>query len=107
LQQFVSHCAPDDPSELHPSKMTCAQLRQQLLSLSMDARGNKPQLVARLEAAQAAMAPAAAAAAAAGVGGVLKVEVDGGSSASEDELDRAEDGLAENLSGGWGEIVDW
>jgi hypothetical protein len=37
MQQFVSHCAPDDPSELQPSKITCAQLWQQLLFLSMDA----------------------------------------------------------------------
>jgi hypothetical protein len=43
----------------------------------MDTRGNKPQLVARLEAAQAAMAPPAAAAAA-GAGGVVKMDVDGG-----------------------------
>jgi adenosyl cobinamide kinase/adenosyl cobinamide phosphate guanylyltransferase len=40
LQQFVSHCAPDDPSELQPSKMTCTQLRQQLHSLSMESRAH-------------------------------------------------------------------
>jgi hypothetical protein len=73
--------------------MTCAQLRQQLQALAMDSSGNKPQLVARLEAAQAAMAHGGPAAAAAGVAKA------GGSSSSEDEVDRAEEKLAGNLSG--------
>ncbi|WIA28170.1 hypothetical protein OEZ86_010738 [Tetradesmus obliquus] len=98
-KEFVSHCAPDDPAELPPSKMTCALLRQALLALSMDARGTKQRLVERLEAAQAAMAaaPAAAAAAAAAAGGGVAVQ-GAGSSSSEDELDRAEERLAGNLS---------
>ncbi|WIA08100.1 hypothetical protein OEZ85_007563 [Tetradesmus obliquus] len=96
-KEFVSHCAPDDPAELAPSKMTCALLRQALLALSMDARGTKQQLVERLEAAQAAMAAAPAAAAAAG-GVAVNVAGSSSRSSSEDEVDRAEERLAGNLS---------
>lgn len=109
LQEFVSHCAPDDPTDLQPSKMTCQQLRTHLTALNLDTRGNKPQLVARLQAAKTWMAgladtgpaPAAAAAAAAGGGADSDTEmvVIGDSNESGDELDKAEDALAKRLSG--------
>jgi ribosomal protein L12E/L44/L45/RPP1/RPP2 len=67
----------------------------------MDSRGNKPQLVARLEAAQAAMAAPAPAAAAAAAGVAAKEDGGSSSNSSEDELDRAEEKLAGNLSGVW------
>ena len=60
----MSHCAPDDPSESAPSKLTCAQLRERLKALDLNTRGNKPQLVERLEAAQKWMETTTAAAAA-------------------------------------------
>jgi hypothetical protein len=102
LQEFVSHCAPDDPTDLLPSKMTCQQLRTHLKALNLDTRGNKSQLVARLEAAKTWMvgsvdtSPAAAAGGADSDTEVLVVE---DSSESGDELDKAEDALAERLSG--------
>jgi len=90
--------------------MTCQQLRTHLKALNLDTRGNKPQLVARLEAAKgwmAAGADSAAAAAAAGTPAAAaaadsETEVLGSSSSSSesgDELDMAEGALAERLSG--------
>jgi hypothetical protein len=108
----VSHCAPDDPTDLQPSKLTCSQLRDHLRALNLDTRGTKPQLVARLSAAQTWMAGAgtaaaaggggdapttAAAAAAAGADSDTEVLVLG--SDSGDEVDRAEQALAAALSG--------
>eukprot|EP00879_Flechtneria_rotunda_P012752 GHRR01013316.1.p1 GENE.GHRR01013316.1~~GHRR01013316.1.p1 ORF type:complete len:382 (+),score=190.38 GHRR01013316.1:781-1926(+) len=120
-KEFVSHCAPDDPFELQPTKMTCMQLRAHLKSLNLDTRGTKPQLTQRMEAAiiwrqtdtgvnsnsAAATAAQAGLAAAArnrqglarGVNDVLVVaDTDDGRSSSVGELDVAEDRLATNLS---------
>jgi hypothetical protein len=101
--------------------MTCEQLRTHLKALNMDTRGNKPQLVSRLEAAKGWMARAAAAAAAGDAGGVSPAAAAGGSGGgaggadsdrevvvigdssssdeSGDELDKADDALAARLSG--------
>jgi hypothetical protein len=109
-QEFVSHCAPDDPTDFQPTKMTCQQLRDHLRPLNLDTRGTKPQLIARLEAARGwisaggdASPPAAAAAAAAAGGGsdteVLVIGDSSGGDDSGDDLDRAEDALAQRLSG--------
>ncbi|KAG2426522.1 hypothetical protein HXX76_011749 [Chlamydomonas incerta] len=48
---FVSHCAPDDPADVEPAKLTVKLLKERLIALNLDTRGAKPQLVARLEAA--------------------------------------------------------
>eukprot|EP00775_Hariotina_reticulata_P002486 gene2486-2789_t len=55
--EFVSHCAPDDPADLVPQKMTCAQLRDHLKTLNLDTRGTKPQLIERVETARVPSAP--------------------------------------------------
>jgi hypothetical protein len=111
LQEFVSHCAPDDPTDLQPSKLTCSQLRDHLRALNLDTCGTKPQLVARLSAAKTWMAGAGTAAAAGGGDGasmsaaaaaavadsdteVLVIGSDSG-----DEVDKAEEALAAALSG--------
>jgi hypothetical protein len=50
-QEFVSHCAPDDPQDAPPTKLTCDGLRSRLRALNLDTRGTKASLVTRLEAA--------------------------------------------------------
>lgn len=50
-QEFVSHCAAEDPLDVTPSKMTVTKLREALVGKGLSIKGRKAELVARLEEA--------------------------------------------------------
>jgi SAP domain len=117
----VSHCAPDEPEDAPPTKLTCPQLRAALRELNLDTRGTKPVLVARLEAARRWEGDNPAAQGSAAVplvseaapvksepfetpsrGNKRRTQRADSNSSSADELDTAEERLAAALSGaGW------
>ncbi|GAB4813748.1 hypothetical protein N2152v2_000794 [Parachlorella kessleri] len=68
-KEFVSHCAPDDPADVAPSKLTLPLLRARLAVLGLPISGRKADLVARLEGALAASGTAGTAEAGGTTGG--------------------------------------
>ncbi|EFJ45860.1 hypothetical protein VOLCADRAFT_118227 [Volvox carteri f. nagariensis] len=117
---FRSHCAPDEDDEgnegeaadegegvvVVPAKLTVKQLKTRLIALNLDIRGNKAQLVERMEAAlrwqqqqqqQQSVAATKAGTAAAAKGGV-DVGGDSGDHDSDVTLDRAERVLSEAMA---------
>ena len=51
-RQFKSHCAPEAPTLAVPAQMTVKELKAALLEQSLDAKGTKAVLIARLQEAQ-------------------------------------------------------